>query len=147
MSESVNTPDLSGIIGNLLANPAALSGMMNLIGNLRTPQTEEEKNNSNEPTSAENQAKNEENSIPVSAENSNSSLAALAPLLSGASALAPVKAENKNEKSELGFDPMKRRRCLLEAIRPYLSPTRCEHLNLLLRILDVLSLLSLSPKK
>lgn len=146
MSESVNAPDLNAVIGNLLANPAALSGMMNLIGGLRTPppsdRTESEKKDILFTEKAEQPS---EASIPASQDTLGANLAALAPLLSGAGALAPVKEEKHDGKFDGPYDPMKRRRCLLEAIRPYLSPTRCENLNLLLRILDILSLLS--PKK
>ena len=139
MSESINAPDLNGILGNLLANPAALSGIMNLIGSMRTAPQEESQNQATETTATVKDATGEAAS-PAIAEGGNLNLAALAPLLSGVGALAPAKAPS--EKIDVGFDPMKRRRCLLEAIRPYLSPTRCENLNLLLRILDVLSLLS-----
>ncbi len=139
MSESVNTPDLNGILGNLLANPAALSGMMNLIGNMRLPQSDEK---GSQAAQAEEQPTAQKSETQVGAGAESPNLAALAPLLSGMSALTPVKKDTTASKSDEVFDPMKRRRCLLEAIRPYLSPARCENLNLLLRILDVFSLLS-----
>ena len=142
MSESVNTPDLGGIISQLLSNPSALSGMMNLITNMRIPPKEAPQNTPIEAESTESDQKIEDKAIPVAAEVPNVNLAALAPLLSGVGIPSPIKAEGKSEKEHGTFDPMKRRRCLLEAIRPYLSPARCEHLNLLLSILDILSLLS-----
>lgn len=142
MAEPINTPDLNGILGSLLANPTALSGIVNLIGNMRTTPSQVPK--SEEESGIQAETSSEESAVPASA-NANLNFAALAPFLSGVNALAPVKANEKKEHFDVGFDPMKRRRCLLEAIRPYLSPSRCENLNLLLRILDVLSLLS--PKK
>ena len=141
MSESVNAPDLNAVIGNLLANPEALSGMMKVIGNLRTPEGAQEKKASSEAKEAEVIENTEAKDAFSSVKPANINLSALAPLLSGTGALAPAPKGTHDGES----DPMKRRRCLLEAIRPYLSPARCENLNLLLRILDVLSLLS--PKK
>ena len=140
MSESVNPSDLNAMIGNLLANPTALSGMMNLIGSLRAPENSEKERGSEE-KHAENEKKEVDSAKESSAPPTDFNLSSLLPILSGAGALAPALPQKKNTSD----DPMKRRRCLLEAIRPYLSPTRCENLNLLLRILDVLSLLS--PKK
>ena len=140
MSEPINAPDLNGMLGNLLANPAALSGIMNLIGSMRTAPQGENQSGTNEASVTKKEEKSEESAVPAVADGENLNLAALAPLLSGVGALTPAKAPP--EKIDVGFDPMKRRRCLLEAIRPYLSPARCENLNLLLRILDVLSLLS-----
>lgn len=131
MSEAVNTPDLNAILGGLLSNPAALSGMMNIIGGLRQPPAVTEQ----APTPEVKADGGDAPAIPAGL-----NLNALAPLLSSIGKPPP-----SQKQEDFTPDPLKRRRCLLESIRPYLSPSRCDTLNLLLRILDILSLLS--PKK
>ncbi|MBQ8351810.1 MAG: hypothetical protein IJY20_07195 [Clostridia bacterium] len=99
-----NQPDLSGLLGNLLQNPAALSMLSSLLagslggkGNSPPPK--------NEPCETE-------------------CCGAPQPCLSPA---PPRQPDNRT--------------CLLNALRPYLSPSRCNTIDSLLRILELMELL------
>ena len=95
-----NMPDLSGLLGTLLQNPAALSMLSTLLsgnGKGNTPPPPKE------PCEAD--------SCPVST-----------------SCLVPP-------------PPSDNRTCLLNALRPYLSPARCNTIDSLLRILELMELL------
>lgn len=115
-------PDLSGLLGALLANPAAIEGLLSLIGNLR----------SDRGTAAE-------------------------PLPSGAvaaSAEAQAPPTEESEAAESGADGdataagaaahlprrsliCEKRKGLLGALRPYLSPERCRTVDTLIRVSDL----------
>lgn len=100
-----STPDLSGLIGNLLQNPAALSMLSSLLagglGGKAGP--------------------------PHPGERCEEDCRRAPPLLPPA---APPKPQ-----------PPSDRACLLNALRPYLSPARCDTLDSLLRILELMELL------
>ena len=98
--EAGGIPDLSGMLGALLANPQAISLVSSLLGGALKGTDEAEK-----PTPPAPCAERE-----------------MPPLL------PPVPKR----------DP---RTCLLDALRPDLSPARCEMIDTLLRILELLALL------
>ena len=131
MAETINAPDLSGAIGTLLSNPTALSNIMNIIGGIR--QTPQQKENEQQEATQDD----------VQAVSKNEDISAAGMNLAAISSLFNSKKEEKQSDNFFKNDSLKKRRCLLEAIRPYLSPARCETLNVLLRILDILTLLSI----
>ena len=90
-----NTPDLSGMLNTLLANPQALSMLTSLLGNMT-------------------QKKEKDESTPAAQE-------------TFAPALPPVRKDPRSG--------------LLDALRPYLSPARCDMIDTLLRILELMTLL------
>lgn len=115
-------PDLSGLLGALLANPAAIEGLLSLIGNLRSDRG-----------------------------------AGAEPLPSGAvaaSAEAQAPPTEESEAAESGADGYataagaaahlprrslicEKRKGLLGALRPYLSPERCRTVDTLIRVSDL----------
>lgn len=115
-------PDLSGLLGALLANPAAIEGLLSLIGNLRSDRS-----------------------------------AGAEPLPSGAvavSASAEAPPAKESEAAESGADGnataasaaahlprrsliCEKRKGLLGALRPYLSPERCRTVDTLIRVSDL----------
>jgi hypothetical protein len=115
-------PDLSGLLGALLANPAAIEGLLSLIGNLRSDRG-----------------------------------AGAEPLPSGAvaaSASAEAPPAKESEAAESGADGdataasaaahlprrsliCEKRKGLLGALRPYLSPERCRTVDTLIRVSDL----------
>lgn len=99
--EMGSVPDLSGMLGALLANPQAISLVSSLLGGALKGAGETEKPPPPPPCA--------EHEMP--------------PLL------PPVPKKS---------DP---RTGLLDALRPYLSPARCEMVDTLLRILELLALL------
>lgn len=100
-----NAPDLSGLLGSLLQNPAALSMLSSLLsGGLGG------KGGGAHP-----------------AERCEEDCHRAPPLL------PPVPPPKPQPPSD--------RACLLNALRPYLSPARCETLDSLLRILELMELL------
>lgn len=102
-----NAPDLSGLLGNLLQNPAALSMLSSLLagglGGKGNPPPPPQKG---EPCEA----------------------------ACGAAAQPCLPPPPKPR-------PTDNRTCLLNALRPYLSPARCDTIDSLLRILELMELL------
>lgn len=102
--EGTQMPDLSGMLGALLANPQALSTVASLLGGAL-----------NRPNETE----------------------------GGAPTPPPTPPSGESETRGTRPLPAARdpRRGLLDALRPYLSPARCDMIDTLLRILELLALL------
>ena len=105
---SKETPDLSGLLGNLLSNPGALSALSGILGNLggqseRQPPPEE-------PTHTEKPEEKAELTLPT---------------------MLPFAAKGGGHRDREG---------LLGALRPYLSPRRCQALEGACKLLEVIDL-------
>lgn len=108
---SKETPDLSGLLGNLLSNPGALSALSGILGNLGGAASQEGPH-------TEEMAKKEDEGI---REKEPPSLPAMLPF---------------SEKGGRYHD----REGLLGALRPYLSPKRCQALEGACKLLEVIDL-------
>ena len=158
MSENQTKPDFSKILGALLENPSLLSGLVGTLGKAMADAGEGKETQPNgtatpdlssllggdtatlvssilsSPKAAEdNESKEkkdeEENESKKSIEAFSPVAHILPKLLSG-------------KTTDFSFKQNKQRRCLLEALRPFLSPERCRTLDLMLGFLDVWALLS-----
>lgn len=105
-------PDLSGLLSTLLADPGALSAVSSLLGNLRRP----------DPPPGACEEPGGDCPPPVSP--------SCPPLPCPAPCPAPRPAPS----------PADARRKLVEALRPFLSPEKCEMAETLLRILELTEL-------
>ena len=101
-------PDLSGLIGNLLSNPGALSALTGIIGNLG--------------------GADEKQSPPTTDEKKGSEGGEAPPFTP---AMLPITARGNHHQNRDG---------LLGALRPYLSPKRCQALEGACKLLEVIEL-------
>ena len=105
-------PDLSGLLSGILSNPAALSMLTSLLGNMQKPSGGFpqgggcDEGRPHEPPCAD-------------------------PCPKAPPILPPIAPPPK---------PRDDRACLLEALRPYLSNERCSMIDTLLRILELMEL-------
>ncbi len=105
-----DAPDLSGILGSLLSNPSALSGIAELLGSVRPPQ-------SNEAAAGEPPSEGHEAAAPGDEVLATAALPVLRP---------------QGRHGE--------RRVLLSALGPYLSPRRRRTLDGAIRLLEIVEL-------
>ncbi len=105
-----DAPDLSGLLGSLLSNPAALSGIAELLGGLRPSP-------GSEAAVGEKKAEEREASAPAEEAVAAAALPALLP---------------QGRHGE--------RRVLLSALGPYLSPRRRRTLDGAIRLLEIVEL-------
>lgn len=124
MSGQTQGPDLSGLLSGLMANPGAMAALTSLLGNLQAsgggpppppPCREEEAECCPPPGRPGRDDGRDCRRTP--------------PLLPPTPPPPPPKPKEQD-----------RRACLLAALRPYLSPERCETVDALLRILELMEL-------
>lgn len=118
MNGQTQGPDLSGLLSGLMANPGAMAAITSLLSNLPSngappPPCREEKQECCPP--------------PDRPEREDGRDCRRAPPLLPPTPPPPPKQPD-------------RRACLLAALRPYLSPERCETVDALLRILELMEL-------
>lgn len=115
-------PDISSMLSGILSNPQALSAISSLLGNLNKGQTQ----NNGVPASTVQNTAHEE------AKPSESSPTSIpAGIISGLGpSLSPI--HNKRDDRE---------RALLLALKPFLSKSKCDTVDLFIRMLDLISLI------
>lgn len=133
-------PDLSSLLGSLLSNPGALSGAINLLGGLL--------NGESKPEETEDTA-GAESATDVAVTASASPTEDVPETASGeavedGSVTAGAFPKLPPPKPGRGCG---RRKHLLLALRPYLSPERCRMLDLLVRGSDLLDLFRSTGRK
>lgn len=115
-------PDLSGLLGALLANPAAIEGLLSLIGNLRS-----DRGAGAEPLPSGAVAASAEAQAPPTEESEAAESGA------DGDATAASAAAHLPRRSLI----CEKRKGLLGALRPYLSPERCRTVDTLIRVSDL----------
>lgn len=119
-TQNQNMPDLSGMLSGILSNPQALSAISSLLGSLNKPQAEAKE----VPLSAPQQpfAPEEEKPSDIPAGSSG---------ISAPTYALPFPIQPKNDK----------RKTLLLALKPFLSKSKCDTVDLFIRMLDLISLI------
>lgn len=120
-------PDLSGLLGALLANPAAIEGLLSLIGNLRS-----DRGTAAEPLPSGAVAASAEAQAPPAKESEAAESSATESSADG-NATAASAAAHLPRRSLI----CEKRKGLLGALRPYLSPERCRTVDTLIRVSDL----------
>ncbi|MBQ5800299.1 MAG: hypothetical protein IIW20_00285 [Clostridia bacterium] len=113
-------PDLSAMLSGILSNPQALSAISSLLGSINKPQAEAKEAFIPTPKSASLPEENMAKDIPA--------------ISGGASAPAyalPFPIHPSNDK----------RKTLLLALKPFLSKSKCDTVDLFIRMLDLISLI------
>ncbi len=149
MAETQGLPtagvDLGSLISSLSANPALLSQMTSMLSGIM---------GSTGDKAAEAQTQPKQEILPPSAPDLSGLLSAAPALVNLLGSMSHGKKEGEGAPvlpsslsaslSAALFDGagMKNRRCLLAALRPYLSPARCQSLDTVLGIMDVMTAFS-----
>ena len=110
------TPDLSTVLGELLSNKELMDKIGEIAGNIK-PQTD---------TVAEPAPASSTSSPTVSIDGLLSNSDIMSKLPEMISVIKPLMSGNSEEKSSQAFD---KRLALLVALKPYLSPKRCEAID------------------
>ncbi len=123
-NQNQNTPDLSGMLSGLLSNPQALSAISSLLGNLNRPPSQSQAT----PASAQESPPKFEEAKPSDAPAQSIPVGINAP--SYGLPFSPI----HTKKDDRG-------RALLIALKPFLSKSKCDTVDLFIRMLDLISLL------
>lgn len=128
MDGNVNAPDIGGILNGLLSNPNALSAMLSVLGNLSKNQNAKQE---------EVQKNEQDDKIPVFSNTDNFPPPQQnIPTASFQPSDLPKKPQflehNKREERE---------KTLLLALKPFLSKSKCETIDIFIKLLDIITLI------
>ena len=117
-----NTPDLGSVLSGLLSNPTALSSLMSVLGSVTNSQSKEMHEKSEDaPAHSHTDTAPVPESVPVFKSQSIEGTRPFPPT-------APACPKDSKEKT------------LLLALKPFLSRSKCDTLDMFIKLLDIISL-------